>query len=163
MKRILLALLLAVAPSIAFAQTPNYTGKLSDFSAAATSTETSSYDRVVFGFPSKRINVCIAGSSATVYARFGTTVTTSPTALYTSWTTGNKGTVPVSTSASFINDITRSLSGSTASSGAQALALRPSGTNSNCYTWNLKANGIVFHIVSGIASIDTQVFGEGIN
>jgi len=162
MKKLLLAALLALASPVAFAQSglPNYTGKLVDFSAPTTTTETSSYDRVVFGFPSDRINVCVAGSSATVYMRFGTTVTNSPTALYNSWTTGNKNTVPVSTSASFINDITRSISGSTASSGAMAMALRPSGTNSNCYSWNVKASGMVFHIASGLATIDTQIFGK---
>ena len=54
------------------------TGQRLDFSSGTT---TSTYHAYDFGATSDAVRVCLTDASVPVYIRFGTTVTTSPTAL----------------------------------------------------------------------------------
>lgn len=119
-------------------------------------TSHTTYDSVDFGFRSKYVRLCLRADSATTYIRFGNATTTSQDALATS-AAGNRMTVPVSTSDSFINGVSGVMDNNALpfASPSSADTLRPAPT---CVTQPWQTNGIVIHIVSGQATMDVWAF-----
>lgn len=142
--------------------TKRVSGKTSDFSAAssaANGTTTSTYDAFNFGFESRYVRLCIraqGGAGAVIYARLATTVTNETSVLKADT---RRQTAPTSTSAAFITGVTGVLAERAVPFSGPASTANHNPAPS-CYTMPWVTRGVVLHLASGIATVDTHAYGQ---
>lgn len=148
-------------------QAKRFAGKKIDFSlgpagSALNSTTSTTFDIFAFGFTSDYVQICIAGSSGPVFFRRGTSTSNLVGNLDTS-ATRDRLIVPISTPTLFISGNTtweRAMPISTRVTSNSVIGTTTQGSMDECVGFPIATPGLVFHVQSGLATLDVRAFSS---